>query len=127
MLDKIKQFFVERAKWAKAGKPYRSDDRIIEIFNICNSNQCEQYEKINDDEGNCGICGCRLTRTRQYLSKNSWQTTNCPHETPFWFADILGQEPTIEEVNILIKEEQEGKIIESPPEQPKGGCGCGGR
>lgn len=127
MLDKLKQFIVERAKWKKAGSPYRTEEEIGHIFKICAGNQCGQYQPNVPTEGNCGLCGCRLTSSKQFWSKNSWATTNCPHDPPFWTANISADKIEISEEEIELEEVATEEKQEQPPEPPKrSGCGCGG-
>lgn len=116
MFKEIKQFVLEKIKWIQAGKPYRSLERIEEIFNICNG--CTEYKPQNEREGSCGICGCRLTRLKENLSKNSWATTRCPLEEPKWIEEV---EPTlIQQADIPVEPEP------TPPAPSSGGCGCRG-
>lgn len=123
MMNKIKKFLLEQAKWIKSGQPYRTEEKIQEIFNLCKT--CEHFLKNKkENEGNCGICGCRLTESKQYMSKNSWATTRCPLEEPKWV-----EEPEYQNIEVS---EKEIKVVEQQPEKitaPKkhGGCGCGKR
>ena len=122
MLDKIRQFIKEKIKWNKAGSPYRTEEEIGHIFKICSSNICGHYEPHLPSEGKCGICGCRLTSIREFWSKNSWATTNCPYDPPYWTENL--QTNTIE---VSEEEIDDVEKLDPPPEPEKqAGCGCGG-
>lgn len=127
----------ERNKWAQAGKPYRTDARILEIFD----NQCAPCENFNPEgegKGSCGICGCRLLREGKMLNKLAWATTECPLTPPKWDAEVLprpprktglfspAKEPELGQTELSPNIEPHGsppeRVIESPRE---GGCGCG--
>jgi hypothetical protein len=123
MLDKINTFLQERKKWIKAGKPYRNEEKIKELFNICSSNDCQNYILSSNNEGNCNLCGCRLTPNKEYFNKLAWATTNCPLESPKWGPeqDYINYKTTEE-----IQEENEIIPPEPPPAEKRGGCGCNG-
>src|SRR6185369_6717168 len=128
MFDKVKQFLIERAKWKKAGSPNRTNDEVKEIFDICN--KCPEYKKRTEREGNCGVCGCRITMWKTYRSKNTWATTRCPLENPKWIErleyqnlEVSEEEIKAEEEAIKIEQEQPGKTA---PVKKKG-CGCAGK
>lgn len=146
MFKEIGRFFLERQKWIKAGKPYRSEEKIKELFKICSSNECQNYIKKNDKEGSCNICGCRLVARKEYLNKLAWATTECPLEPPKWGLET-GFESLVltdDEVKEAAKEEDKeneefsskGATIaaeqsakeqsgKTAPAKKKGGCGCG--
>lgn len=116
MSNIVKRFLVETLKWKQAGSPVRSEERIKELFEICSSNQCGQYQKANDRMGKCGLCGCSLKDTNAGLNKLAWATTNCPHDPPLWKE---------EEIQVAKEEVQEEQAtIEEPPAPVVHGCGC---
>lgn len=123
MFDRVKQFFIERAKWKKAGSPRRTNKEINILFDICKS--CDEYKKKNDIEGKCGLCGCRLTNVKSYWNKLTWATTRCPLDEPKWLEQPAYQVNPVEVTEEEIQSEE--KLGDNEPDNPpkKGGCGCG--
>lgn len=124
MLDKLKRFFTERAKWKKAGQPRRSNDKIQILFEICK--QCDKYQIKNSVQGTCGECGCRITNVKEYWNKLAWATTRCPLEKPKWVEEeeYLNKNIVVSEEDILNEEKIEKEQVNKPAPK-KGGCGCG--
>lgn len=118
MIGKILNFAAEKYRWYKAGRPFRTDARIAELFDICN--QCKYYNKSDEEHGNCSICGCRLTKFKATLSKNSWATTKCPLDEPKWVEES-DQTELMQKLDAVAQERDNPP---PPPEPPKGGCGC---
>jgi hypothetical protein len=100
----VNNFLEEYKKWHEAGSPVRSPEKIEELFIICSSNICENYEPIKDGRGKCGVCGCNLKRKGRIMNKLSWATTKCPLIPPLWEEEITEEKANAEE--------------------KKGGCGC---
>jgi hypothetical protein len=126
MFDKLKRFISERAKWKKAGSVYRTTNEAQQLFEICK--KCEHFKKKGPAEGSCGICGCRLTRSKEYFNKLAWATTRCPLEPPKWVEmkgfeniEVSEEEMQIEEASVT-KEEQEQLNNTAAPAKKK--CGC---
>ncbi len=68
-------FAAETARWAAAGRPRRSEDRIAAIFAICRG--CPLY--LGDDTaGTCRACGCGLKAGGGITNKIAMATTRCP-------------------------------------------------
>ena len=125
MLNKIKQFFIEKTKWKKAGKPYRSDDKIDQLFIICN--ECDKYQKKDDNEGSCGVCGCRITNKKELFNKIAWATTKCPLEDPRWIEEPEFQSIEITDQEVYTEEMPKIEEVEPTPSPPPArGCGCAG-
>lgn len=136
MLDKAKQLYdmaarylEEKAKWKKAGKPVRTDEKIKELFSICVS--CEHYKKISELSGSCGICGCHLKNTNTSLNKLAWATTKCPLENPKWEEEQDFQSIQISQKEIEIEKATPDEVIaedttDTPAPTRSRGCGCGG-
>lgn len=127
---KVKRFYLERKKWIKAGNPKRTADEINNLFdNICS--KCEHFKKKGPHEGKCGICGCRLTRKKEYLNKLAWATTSCPLDNPKWIAlpEYSNIELSEQEIKEAANEQQldEQKEKELQKEAPKKSCGCSGK
>lgn len=116
------RFFTERTKWVQAGKPYRSDERMAEVFAICK--ECPFFNKETENGGSCGICGCKLSPTDKFLNKIAWATTECPLESPKWA-------PEPPQVKIGMFSQPFVPVAQEAPqtiiEPPTGGCGCGGK
>lgn len=134
-MDLAKRYLEEKAKWKKAGKPVRSDERIKELFAICSP--CEYYKLKTDHSGSCGICGCNIKNRITSLNKLAWATTRCPLENPKWIEEEGYQNLEVSEAEIK-KEEQneivaekvtdtkkEQNINPAPIKKKSGGCGCG--
>jgi len=119
MFNKVKQFLEEKKGWDDAGQPYRSEEKIQELFNICI--QCPEYQKVSKKVGKCGVCGCRLSYSSKFLNKLAWATTRCPLDEPKWIEDIKLDEQAPAETPV------ETQTEEPPKPAPKivRGCGCG--
>ncbi len=118
-IDKLEiaaRFAVEAAKWVKAGRPYRDEEKIKEIYQICSD--CEHYKPQSPGRGECGICGCKLRAESIMLNKIAWATTRCPLEQPKW------EESSEEYKDIEISKKE---VQPPPPQNPvkKRTC-CGG-
>lgn len=115
-MAKITRYLLELKKWIYAGRPTRTDEKIKELFQICSSNQCGQYIKKNEQEGNCNICGCRLTQINEHFNKLAWATTQCPHDPPFWISEkeykSIFDNKEREEIDEEVSEEELRKIEE---------------
>lgn len=133
------RFFQERTKWAQAGKPYRTDERMKEVFEICKG--CPFFDG-NEEAGSCGICGCRLSPDDKFINKIAWATTNCPHNPPKWEEEKLPEKPKRikisgglfsaakpsenVETELSAKVQEHGAPVNRTIESPReGGCGCG--
>lgn len=118
------EYAVERLIWSKAGRPYRTTERMLEIYNICAS--CEHF-----NNNSCGICGCNLHPTEKILpNKIAWATTECPLEEPKWRADYDGNlEISEEEIKEGVKPEQQmqssGFVVPVTHNTQQKDCGCG--
>ena len=100
IINLASKYLEELIKWKKAGMPYRSPEKIKELFIICSSNECGQYKKHSGGSGQCLVCGCSLRN-------------NIGFENTEIIEEEINKEPEI-------KEE-----VPAPP-QPRRGCGCGG-
>jgi len=83
LIKQAETYLAERKKWAEAGKPMRSQERIEELFNICK--ECEHFRSYY-----CGICGCFINKGTTF-NKLAWSSTRCPLEQiskiPKWFEE----------------------------------------
>lgn len=127
-MGKIQQYLQERAKWARFGKPLRGQDEMSAIFNICKD--CHMFQKENEDAGSCGVCGCNIKKSGTFLNKIAWATTRCPLSDPKWKESSAEFSPDIEitktELQAAEQDHKKEEMLEKqPPEQKKGGCGCG--
>jgi len=121
-IKKIGNFRAERKKWKEAGFPVRSEEKIKEIFNICKSNDCGQFIKSSETEGQCGICGCYLKDINEGFNKIAWATTICPNDPPFWLPEVGFENIESKTVEIQVVEEPPPP---PPPPNKKSPCGCG--
>lgn len=134
MFSKSKRYLNERQVWAKAGKPFRSDEETEQIFSqLCKS--CEYFDKKNENLGRCKICGCFLKPKGKNFNKIAWATTSCPHDPPKWTTQISVQNKP-QEQNMWQEQDQKQKgglnmktsnVNQSPQKHPpkKKPCGCG--
>jgi len=103
LIKQAETYLAERKKWADAGKPMRSQERIEELYQICK--ECEHFRSYY-----CGICGCYINKGTKF-NKLLYATTICPlkdiGETPKWI-----QEKEFDPVYI-----EQQKVAR--------GCGCG--
>lgn len=56
-----------------SGLPKSSQKEISYRYSICKD--CEKFKK---DKSECGICGCRITKKREFLNKLAWADQECP-------------------------------------------------
>lgn len=84
------RYAAERKIWKRAGKPMRTEERMIDIHsNICS--QCPFFEPGNGwlpGYDRCGKCLCNLHPTHTTLNKLAWATTHCPDNPERWSADV---------------------------------------
>lgn len=123
MFKKIYNFALEQRKWQKAGRPYRTDSQILQLYSICSG--CEHFLSSGKCEycgGNCQICGCRISPIKEIFNKLAWATTSCPLDDPKW-----KEEPEHTELNLIL-EQKELENANPPPPPPappaQRGCGC---
>lgn len=109
-IKKIKKYGTAVKKWVDAGKPLRTDEEIVRIYDeICVP--CEHFK-----EDSCGLCGCRLKRdVANATNKIAMATEECP---------INKWGPVTDESKIRIT--PEAPVPPVPDTPKKGGCGCGG-
>ncbi len=113
----IKLYREEKKKWIEANEPVRTDEKVLELYNICAD--CENYTPLPlfKDRGQCKICTCLLSKDGDRMNKLRWATTKCPLEEPKW----LEEEEYRQE-----KSEPEPKQIGPDPHRGRNkGCGCG--
>lgn len=64
-------------RWAKAGRPVRSQEEVERLHKICTA-PCEWYD---EDAGRCKGCGCKVTVSSIAISnKLKMATEHCPKE-----------------------------------------------
>jgi hypothetical protein len=78
----------EKSKWSRAGKPLRSDEEIIRIFDT-KCKPCPYFNPTGETTGSCKICRCFLKREGHEINKIAWATTECPDNPPRWVANNL--------------------------------------
>lgn len=69
--EKIKNFSKSLINHAKNNFTLASESEIERRFKICES--CEFFKNQS-----CLQCGCPINRTRNYISKLSWDSEKCP-------------------------------------------------
>lgn len=79
------RFMSARDKWIKAGRPERTDEEVAHIYDAF----CKPCKFLQN--GSCKLCGCLINRERKYLNKLRWATEQCPHEPPFWKAEVQNE------------------------------------
>ena len=85
---KVLRFIKEWIKWVVLyGGRYRDQNQINIIYSTCEA--CPFFEKYapNADFGNCGICGCHISREPGF-NKAAWASTRCPDKPPKWKEDL---------------------------------------
>jgi hypothetical protein len=112
----INKYREEKEQWKAAGQPVRSDERVEELYNICEA--CEHYIPVPlvQDRGQCEICTCLLSKDGDRMNKLRWATTKCPLPEPKW-TEEPGQIQTEAELNTLPQSNRR--------KLPPAGCGCG--
>jgi hypothetical protein len=71
LATKVKNFSGSFFNHAKNNFKLASDSTIEKRFKICES--CDSFRG-----GSCLECGCPIVRTRNYISKLSWDSEKCP-------------------------------------------------
>jgi uncharacterized paraquat-inducible protein A len=56
-----------------SGFPTANSTQILERYDICV--QCENFNK---DKSICNICGCNLSRRKEFMNKLAWADSECP-------------------------------------------------
>ncbi len=149
-----KNYATERKKWVEAGKPVRTDERILQIYN----EKCEPCDFRRKNR--CGFCGCFIKPKGTKLNKIAWGTTRCAFwRKPFWLEEtdphnlrnvtqeeidefeeeqkeldkdinedlkkeMVSVDTTPKEASEIITKQQE-ELKNNPPPPPKRKC-CGG-
>jgi hypothetical protein len=86
LFQKAASFVSAETRWIAAGRPVRSEERVAEIFSICQA--CERFRPgASELEGSCAVCGCRLRSTGGLFNKIQMATESCPLKPPKWTAD----------------------------------------
>lgn len=114
-LPDLSRYKEEKKAWQDAGEPVRSDEEVVQLYDICAA--CEHFIKLPllPDRGQCGICTCLLSKDADRMNKLRWATTSCPLDPPKWGT----------------KKEAEPEVPVQPQfnqRKRKGGggnCGCG--
>lgn len=70
-IDKIKNLSHSIYKHINNGFVLASDEEIKRRFGICQS--CEYFKN-----NLCTQCGCPVNRSKNYISKLSWKSEDCP-------------------------------------------------
>jgi len=127
-IDLVNQYFKERAKWNKFGKPLRSEEERHILFEICNN--CINFQKKDSNTGTCSICGCNIKKDGNFLNKIAWGTTRCPLDPPKWKENKEEYEENIiiqpQEIEVAKKEYGIEKEVSKANDNPSPkGCGCG--
>jgi uncharacterized paraquat-inducible protein A len=70
---RIKTFLKSLFFHVYSGFPKSSQQEIDRRWFICIT--CDQFDKINSQ---CSVCGCNLSRKKQFLNKLAWADQKCP-------------------------------------------------
>lgn len=73
MLTKIQTFLKSLFWHVYSGMPKSSQAQIDYRFKICVT--CSDY---NEEEKECGICGCSVNNRRIFMNKLAWADQKCP-------------------------------------------------
>lgn len=73
MIYKISRFLYALFWHIVSGFPTCSQLEINERFNICI--QCEHMDK---QKSTCKICGCNLSKNKEFMNKLAWADQECP-------------------------------------------------
>lgn len=71
LATKIKNFSSSLVNHASNSFKLAEDSEIERRFKICET--CDSFKN-----GSCLECGCPIVRTRNYISKLSWDSEKCP-------------------------------------------------
>lgn len=86
-LDQLLMNFASAvARWVKARRPVRSQERVNELLKICSS--CPLVARNNDGSMWCTGCGCPVNNMTddpiRHRNKLVMGTETCPHDPPLW-------------------------------------------
>lgn len=74
-IDKIKNYFGAVRRWVAHGKPVRSDDRVVQIY----EEYCKTCDRYDPDAHACKNCGCSVSTDSSPLgNKLKMATEVCP-------------------------------------------------
>lgn len=74
-MEKAYRYTRALSRWIKAGRPARSDEVIISIF----ENHCFRCSDYDENSKSCNQCGCRVnTKNNPLSNKIAMATENCP-------------------------------------------------
>lgn len=83
ILRQVASFVSAESRWIAAGRPIRSEARVVEIFAICQA--CQHFRAgASELEGSCAVCGCRLRSAGGLFNKIQMATEGCPAKPPKW-------------------------------------------
>jgi hypothetical protein len=113
--ERIRSYNLEYKKWVQSGKPTRSVNEIIRIYD----EYCSKCNKLIHTMGitRCDVCGCLVNKSST-LNKILWSTTRCPLENPKWIEeDYLEQKKEhTKSVEVVTKEiKKEPQEISNKP------------
>lgn len=106
ILQRATSYLESRAIWTAAGKPMRSNERILEIYN----NFCKPCEHYKSTGYACDICGC-LINTGTLANKICWATTRCPDVEPKWIEEIDISKLEIKEETTIELSQEENELL----------------
>lgn len=73
--NKILNYGIAIRRWVAAGKPVRSQERILQIFD----QHCSKCERYDPDRHACKNCGCAVSEVAEPLNnKLAMATESCP-------------------------------------------------
>lgn len=78
--NKVKNFMNTHFEWIKMGRPVRTPEKIVELYNICSS--CEHFQKDR-----CMECGCYIKKHGIIMNKLALANTRCPLDEPKWIEE----------------------------------------
>lgn len=79
---KMANFGAAYIRWAAAGWPKRTPERVQQIYD----EHCSKCPFFQNDT--CTKCGCPTVRTKNLKNKLLWATESCPLDPPLWKAEV---------------------------------------
>ena len=77
LLARASRYASAAVTWLLAGRPVRSDEEVSRIY----AQVCGPCDAFLPDKGTCGVCGCRVNKSRAGLVNKIRQATqHCPRK-----------------------------------------------
>lgn len=73
ILLKIQTFIKSLLFHIWLGLPKSTQEEINYRYSIC-----ETCDKLNKTKGECGVCGCAISKRKIFMNKLAWADQQCP-------------------------------------------------